>query len=202
MSHRVHSLTVGPPSPLPPNHTYTRKLCTILLSSFPRLASDKSDAPSIAPAQNGGVQLDHAPGKFDGAPGNAFSVVYEGIEDKVIDAVHRNDPVLGIWIQRHLYGDIFSSPGLPLRLMELMMIAFLAEAHMPAQLFGHCRAAFRLGVSPIAAASAAKMAFEFAGRVKRNVLEVTGARPTRRRTSSGGGARGGGGRSEWGEYIR
>ena len=37
----------------------------------------------------------------------------------------------------HLYGDIYSSPGLSLRQKQLLMCAFLGEANMPDQLFGH-----------------------------------------------------------------
>ena len=37
----------------------------------------------------------------------------------------------------HLYGDVYSSPGLLLRQKQLLMVAFLAEADMHEQLFGH-----------------------------------------------------------------
>ena len=37
----------------------------------------------------------------------------------------------------HLYGDIYSSPGLTLRQKQLLMVSFLAEANMHDQLFGH-----------------------------------------------------------------
>lgn len=45
----------------------------------------------------------------------------------------------------HLYGDVYSSPGLSLRQKQLLTCAFLAEAHMPDQLFGHALAALRCG---------------------------------------------------------
>ena len=43
----------------------------------------------------------------------------------------------------HLYGDIYSSPGLDLRHKQLLTCAFLSEAHMPDQLFGHALAGLR-----------------------------------------------------------
>ena len=40
----------------------------------------------------------------------------------------------------HLYGDIYSSPGITLAQRQLFMVAFLAEAHMHEELFGHAYA--------------------------------------------------------------
>lgn len=37
----------------------------------------------------------------------------------------------------HLYGDIYSSPGLEMRQKQLLMCAFLGQANMPDELFGH-----------------------------------------------------------------
>jgi hypothetical protein len=37
----------------------------------------------------------------------------------------------------HLYGDIYSSPGLGLAQKQVLMCAFLGEANMHEQLFGH-----------------------------------------------------------------
>ena len=45
----------------------------------------------------------------------------------------------------HLYGDLYSSPGLDLRQKQLLTCAFLAEAAMPDQLFGHSLAGLRWG---------------------------------------------------------
>ena len=47
----------------------------------------------------------------------------------------------------HLYGDVYSSPGLDLRQKQLLMCAFLAEADMHDQLFGHALAV-RTGSCP------------------------------------------------------
>lgn len=44
----------------------------------------------------------------------------------------------------HLYGDIYSSPGLEMRQKQLLMCAFLGQANMPDELFGHA-----VAVSPI-----------------------------------------------------
>lgn len=40
----------------------------------------------------------------------------------------------------HLYGDIYSSPGLNLQQKQLLMVAFLSQADMPDELFGHALA--------------------------------------------------------------
>ncbi len=37
----------------------------------------------------------------------------------------------------HLYGDIYSSPGVSMRQKQLLMAAFLGQANMHDQLFGH-----------------------------------------------------------------
>jgi alkylhydroperoxidase/carboxymuconolactone decarboxylase family protein YurZ len=47
----------------------------------------------------------------------------------------------------HLYGDVYSSPGLDMRRKQLLACAFLAEAAMPDQLFGHALAGLRFGNS-------------------------------------------------------
>ena len=39
--------------------------------------------------------------------------------------------------RRHLYGDVYSSPGLGLRQKQVLMLAFLGQADMQEQLFGH-----------------------------------------------------------------
>ena len=44
----------------------------------------------------------------------------------------------------HLYGDVISSPGLDLRVKQLLMCAGLAQADMPEQLFGHALAVRRV----------------------------------------------------------
>jgi hypothetical protein len=43
----------------------------------------------------------------------------------------------GKMCRRHLYGDIYSSPGLSLAQKQILMVAFLGEANMHEQLFGH-----------------------------------------------------------------
>lgn len=77
------------------------------------------------------------PGKIGGRPGNAFSLVYDGIQDAVKNKVHDTDPVLGQWIQCHLYGDVYSSPGLSMRQKQLMTLSGLAKANMQQQMYGH-----------------------------------------------------------------
>lgn len=48
----------------------------------------------------------------------------------------------------HLYGDIYSSPGITLAQKQLLMLAFLGVYHMPDQLFGHLLAVGFLAVGP------------------------------------------------------
>jgi hypothetical protein len=38
----------------------------------------------------------------------------------------------------HLYGDLYSSPGLDLRQKQLLACAYLGQVNMPEQLLGHC----------------------------------------------------------------
>ncbi len=108
------------------------------------------------------------PGKIGGPPGNAFELVYTSVTDAVRKRMHASDPVLGEWIRQasrrhfpkqcsqvcmhpsaaplishhrlHLYGDVYSSPGLDLRQKQLLMCACLAEHNMHEQLFGHALA--------------------------------------------------------------
>eukprot|EP00208_Stichococcus_sp_RCC1054_P005373 CAMPEP_0206144846 /NCGR_PEP_ID=MMETSP1473-20131121/25574_1 /ASSEMBLY_ACC=CAM_ASM_001109 /TAXON_ID=1461547 /ORGANISM="Stichococcus sp, Strain RCC1054" /LENGTH=288 /DNA_ID=CAMNT_0053540827 /DNA_START=259 /DNA_END=1125 /DNA_ORIENTATION=+ len=105
---------------------------------------------------------EETPGKVGGPPGDAFEVVYGKVTDKVRRNMHAADPVLGELIRLHLYGDIYSSPGITLRQKQLLMAAFLGEANMHDQLFGHLIAAFRFGVREEEALKAIDMAFELA----------------------------------------
>lgn len=54
--------------------------------------------------------------------------------------------------RRHLYGDVYSSPGLALRQKQVLMVAFLGQADMHEQLFGHLLAvcAWRRRACPLA----------------------------------------------------
>jgi len=80
------------------------------------------------------------PGKIGGPAGDAFDVVYASVATAVRKKVYSADPVLAEWIQMHLYGDVYSSPGLDLRRKQLIMCARLAQADMGEQLFGHALA--------------------------------------------------------------
>ena len=55
--------------------------------------------------------------------------------------------------RRHLYGDIYSSPGLSLAQKQVLMCAFLGEANMHEQLFGHLLAVRTPQVSLTAASA-------------------------------------------------
>ncbi|KAK9844679.1 hypothetical protein WJX74_005436 [Apatococcus lobatus] len=103
---------------------------------------------------------ENTPAKAGGAPGNAFELVYTKITDTVRKKVHTADPVLGEYIRTHLYGDIYSSPGITLAQRQLFMMAFLAEAHMHEELFGHAYAGFRFGNDKEAALKVVDMGFE------------------------------------------
>ena len=48
--------------------------------------------------------------------------------------------ICDIIYRTHLYGDIYSSPGLAMRQKQLLMCAFLGQANMPDELFGHALA--------------------------------------------------------------
>lgn len=104
------------------------------------------------------------PAKVSGPPGNAFELVYAGVTDRVRANMHAADPVLGEWIRLHLYGDIYSSPGLDMRCKQLLTCAFLSEAGMPDQLFGHALAGLRFGNSYAALEEAARLACDLGPR--------------------------------------
>lgn len=105
---------------------------------------------------------EETPGKVGGPPGNAFELVYGPVTDKVRHNMHAADPVLGELIRLHLYGDIYSSPGITLRQKQLLMVSFLGQANMHDQLYGHLIAAFRFGVLEEEALKAIDCAFELA----------------------------------------
>jgi alkylhydroperoxidase/carboxymuconolactone decarboxylase family protein YurZ len=100
-----------------------------------------------------------APAKVGGPPGDAFELVYATVAGAVRRKVHAADPALGEWIRLHLYGDVYSSPGLSLRRKQLLMCARLGEADMQEQLFGHALAALRFGASRAALEEALRLAF-------------------------------------------
>jgi len=102
----------------------------------PRPCLGRYTAPS-PPAQ---LLPEDSPAKVGGPPGDAFELVYGSVTDAVRRKVHSSDPGLGEWIRLHLYGDVYSSPGLDLRRKQLLMCARLAEANMQEQLFGHALA--------------------------------------------------------------
>lgn len=79
--------------------------------------------------------------------GNAFSLVYDGVETSVRKKVYDADPVLEHWIQNHLYGDVYSSPGLSLLQKQYLTVAGLVKSNMMEQLYGHAFAALRFGAT-------------------------------------------------------
>ncbi|KAK9814833.1 hypothetical protein WJX72_012357 [[Myrmecia] bisecta] len=110
------------------------------------------------------------PGKAGGPPGNAFQLVYTKVTDAVRQKLHTVDPVLAEYIRMHLYGDIYSSPEVELRQRQLFMCAFLAEANMHEELFGHMLAALRFGNDREACRDAVDIAFELKGPTASNTV--------------------------------
>lgn len=82
-----------------------------------------------------------------GDPGNAFGIVYQGVEEAVRTKVYDTDPVLESWIQSHLYGDVYSSPGLSMLQKQYLTIMGLVKSHMMEQIYGHALAALRFGAT-------------------------------------------------------
>ncbi|DBB14768.1 TPA: hypothetical protein ACH3X3_004380 [Trebouxia sp. C0006] len=101
------------------------------------------------------------PGKSGGPPGNAFELVYISVTDAVRRAVRKVDPVLADWIRVHLYGDVYSSPGLDMKQKQLLMVAFLGQANMLEEMSGHALAGMRFGVSPEACRQALDLGFDW-----------------------------------------
>ncbi|KAK9807216.1 hypothetical protein WJX73_010028 [Symbiochloris irregularis] len=100
------------------------------------------------------------PGKVSGPPGNAFELVFDKVAPAVRNQLHQVDPVLGAYISRHAYGDVYSSPGISLRQKELLMCAYLGQANMSDQLFSHIYAAMRFGSDREACEQAMDIGFQ------------------------------------------
>ena len=138
-------LKLTPSSPPPPHSTSGYAPC---LGATNILVDAGAFGPAPPP-----------PGKVGGPPGHAFACVYGRAAPAVATRVHAADPVLAAWIAAHLYGDIYSSPGLPLATKQLLTVTGLADADMPTQLYGHAVAALRCGVAPPALRHAVEAAF-------------------------------------------
>lgn len=121
--------------------------------------------------QKASLLPEDTPAKCGGLPGNAFELVYATITDAVRRKVHSADPALGEWIRMHLYGDVYSSPGLTLREKQLLMCAALAEADMAEQLFGHALAGMRFGLTSSQIEEAIHIAFDMSARTRPKVLD-------------------------------
>ncbi|CAL5224426.1 g7109 [Coccomyxa viridis] len=126
-------------------------------------------APCLAASKtlhSAGVLQEASPGKSGGQPGTAFSLVYGKVTDRVWETLYSVDGVLADWIRRHAYGDVYSSPGLDLRQKQLLASAFLAEANMHDEMFGHLLAAMRFGADEAACLAAIRVAFSLSPAVE------------------------------------
>lgn len=104
---------------------------------------------------------EEVPGKSGGLPGNAFELVYSTVTDAVRRAVRKVDPVLADWIRVHLYGDVYSSPGLSMKQKQILMVAFLGQANMLEEMSGHALAAMRFGVTAEGCKQAVDLGFQW-----------------------------------------
>ena len=64
-----------------------------------RLAGYPPCLAATATLKKAGLLEEEVPGKAGGAPGNAFSLVYDGVADKVYKRLYTLDGVLGEWIR-------------------------------------------------------------------------------------------------------
>ena len=106
---------------------------------------DHADGVPKRPATNDTFQTNEPCGNN---AGNAFQLVYSSLSPKVRNTVYQADPVLENWIQNHLYGDVYSSPGLSMLSKQHLTIAGLVKSNMMDQLYGHALAALRFGGDP------------------------------------------------------
>lgn len=68
---------------------------------------------------------------------------------KVVDSLRDISPALGEWIVDFSYGDVFSRPGIPLRMRELATISALtAMGNAQPQLKVHIEGALNVGCTP------------------------------------------------------
>eukprot|EP00884_Botryococcus_braunii_P017134 jgi/Botrbrau1/4103/Bobra.152_3s0051.1 len=121
-------------------------------------------APALAAAKQlhgAGLLPEEVAGKAGGPPGDTFDLVYgPTVRDKIWASLYRVDAVIAEWIRTHTYGDVYSTPGLSLRQKQLITSAFLAEADMQLELFGHLLAAMTFGASVGACRRAVEVALE------------------------------------------
>jgi hypothetical protein len=131
------------------------------------------DTPGKVSAQSSGAPLSLTPSssapQSSSLNGNAFELVYHELSAKVRNTVYQvgteldrralaprpdsllvrsfaqADPVLENWIQNHLYGDVYSSPGLSMLSKQHLTIAGLVKSNMMDQLYGHALAGLRFG---------------------------------------------------------
>ena len=101
------------------------------------------DTPGKVSVQSSGAPLPAT--ESASKAGNAFELVYHELSPKVRGTVYQADPVLENWIQNHLYGDVYSSPGLGMLTKQHLTIAGLVKSNMQDQLYGHALAALRFG---------------------------------------------------------
>lgn len=107
----------------------------------PGKVSARSSGAPLSPASSPVPSSDSVPS----LQGNAFRLVYHELSPKVRNTVYQADPVLENWIQNHLYGDVYSSPGLSMLSKQHLTIAGLVKSNMMDQLYGHALAALRFG---------------------------------------------------------
>lgn len=131
-------------------------------------------APTLAATKhlyNAQLLPEDVPGKCGGPPGDAFELVYGNVSPAMHTALREIDPVLADWIRRHLFGDIYSSPGLDMQQKQLLTIAFLAQADMQDELSMHAIAGMRFGLTLRACRQAVDLSFQWKQRILRNVSD-------------------------------
>ena len=77
-----------------------------------------------------------------------FERIYAEGADKVRAHLRGHHPDLEAWIAGHVYGRVFTRPGLSAAFRELLAVAALASLGQERQLASHTRGAIRCGAEP------------------------------------------------------
>lgn len=107
--------------------------------------------------------------------------VYGGQYDGLRENVRRLHPDMERWMVDEGYGKVLGRPGLELPVRELCIVALLAVADAPTQLYSHLRGALNVGASRGAVEESLALAAEVSGAGARRRAAETWARVVARR---------------------
>ena len=115
--------------------------------------------------------------------------VYGGQYGRLRENVRALHPEMERWMVEEGYGKVLGRPGPPLAVRELCIVALLAVAHAPTQLYSHLRGALNAGATEAEVRAALEAGMEEAGRAARDDARRAWRRLLERRRAGGNGGR-------------